>query len=59
MPRCSDGSWCIDDLCHFTSRTLCGIYEDEYDDRGEFSLEGTDDDWDDYGEWLDPWEGEG
>lgn len=37
MPRCVDGSWCVDDLCHMTARTLCGTdTTHDLDDEGEF-----------------------
>jgi len=36
MPRCTDGNWCVDDLCHWGSRTLCGVEAAEYDPAGEF-----------------------
>ena len=32
MPRCRDGKWCIDDLCHMTEVTICGVWLSE--DRG-------------------------
>lgn len=38
MPRCKDGQWCIDDLCHMTEQTLCGVWvnaAEEADDWGE------------------------
>lgn len=35
MPRCTDGKWCIDDMCHGGGRTLCGIDRENYDLDGE------------------------
>lgn len=47
MPRCRDGSWCIDDLCHFTEVTLCGVYlsEDRGQDGDYLSRDSYDDEW--------------
>lgn len=49
MPRCRDGKWCIDDLCHFTEQTLCGLWTDEdHDGDGEWSTD-DEDEWGDEG----------
>lgn len=42
MPRCSDGKWCIDDMCHWGGRTLCGLEREDFDLDGEHH-----DPWDD------------
>lgn len=34
MPRCRNAAWCIDDLCHFTEQTLCGLWVGEDIDHG-------------------------
>ena len=45
MPRCRSQAWCVDDLCHMTSRTLCGLWVDEeLDAEGEWA---ADDEWPD------------
>lgn len=37
MPKCRDGKFCIDDLCHFTERTLCGLWTiEEFDDEDDY-----------------------
>jgi hypothetical protein len=35
MPRCRDGLYCIDDLCHMTEQTLCGIWVNEAEEAGD------------------------
>ncbi len=45
MPRCKDGGYCIDDLCHNGSVTLCGLYWfQDLSESGEWM--GEDDDYD-------------
>jgi hypothetical protein len=47
MPRCRNTTWCIDDLCHFTDQTLCGLWVGvDLAESGEWA----DDDEDDWGD---------
>lgn len=33
--RCTDGTWCIDDLCRSGGQTLCGLDRSDFDLNGE------------------------